>query len=154
MITRRIVLSRAALGAAALVSSVGLLGAPVLAENGNGNGNDPVLQRRRERRREPQGAPAGAPPEQPAQPEQLILPVRGHREPEARGWCRTSRDPAPSPCTADRARCACLLLRAGTSASMVVRSLRPTSSGWRLGWRRVRAGGPGCGVAPARTGAP
>jgi hypothetical protein len=52
MITRRIVLSRAALGAAALVSSVGLLGAPVLAENGNGNGNDPVLQRRRERRRE------------------------------------------------------------------------------------------------------
>ncbi|MGH2615268.1 MAG: hypothetical protein ACRDJC_08520 [Thermomicrobiales bacterium] len=52
MITRRIVLSRAALGAAALVSSVGLTSLPALAENGNGNGNDPLLRRRRERRRD------------------------------------------------------------------------------------------------------
>jgi hypothetical protein len=52
MITRRTVLSHAALGAAALVSSVGLTRRPALAENGNGHGNDPVLRRRRERRRE------------------------------------------------------------------------------------------------------
>ena len=52
MITRRNVLSRAALGAAAVVSSIGLTRIPTLAANGNGTGGDPVLQRRRERRRE------------------------------------------------------------------------------------------------------
>jgi hypothetical protein len=52
MITRRIVFSRAALGAAALVSSVGLMRTPALAENGNGHGNDPVLRRRRDQRRD------------------------------------------------------------------------------------------------------
>ncbi len=51
MITRRIVLSRATLGAAAVVSSIGLTRIPAMAANGNGNGGDPVLQRRRERRR-------------------------------------------------------------------------------------------------------
>ena len=51
MITRRNVLSRAAIGAAAVVSSFGLTQIPTIAANGNGNGGDPVLQRRRERRR-------------------------------------------------------------------------------------------------------
>ena len=49
MITRRTVLSQAAIGAAAIVSSVGLTRIPALAHNGNGG--DPVRQRRRERRR-------------------------------------------------------------------------------------------------------
>ena len=52
MTTRRAVLSQAALGAAAIVSSIGLSRIPAMAANGNGRGGDPVLQRRRERRRE------------------------------------------------------------------------------------------------------
>jgi hypothetical protein len=54
MTTRRTVLSQAALGAAAIVSSLGLTRIPAMAANGNGNGNgnDPVRQRRRERRRD------------------------------------------------------------------------------------------------------
>ncbi len=51
MTTRRAVLSQAALGAAAIVSSIGLTRLPAMAANGNGTGGDPVLQRRRERRR-------------------------------------------------------------------------------------------------------
>jgi hypothetical protein len=60
MLTRRILLSHAGLGAAAIVASAGLTTLPALAHNGNGNngngnngnghGNDPTLRRRREQR--------------------------------------------------------------------------------------------------------